>query len=60
MARPAKHTPELLVEILDSMVRPHTGPTIIAKKYGLGLATIYMWQKQSVEDEKAAVADYRG
>jgi hypothetical protein len=57
MARPSKHTPELLTEILHSLVRPHTGPTIIAKKYGLSLAVLYAWRKESAEHERAARTD---
>ncbi len=57
MARPSKHTPELLTEILHSLVRPHTGPVIITKKYGLSLAALYAWRKELAEHEKAGRTD---
>jgi hypothetical protein len=57
MARPNKHSHEQLVAVLNSLVRPHSGPVAFTKKNGLSLAALYAWRKQSADDEKAGRTD---
>ncbi len=58
MGRPVKHTPDLLRELLDAMVRePHSGPKKIAKKKAVSPATFYNWQRESAEHEKAGLTE---
>ncbi len=58
MARPVKHSPDLIRELLDAMVRePHTGPKKIAKKNNVSPATFYNWQRESAAHEKAGLTE---
>jgi hypothetical protein len=55
--RPAKHSPKLLCDVLNAMLRPYTGLEEVAKKHKVSVQALFRYQKQSAEDEFNEVAD---